>query len=381
MLNFDSIRPYNDLETAEAMNRLAMAKELGPISEFFFGKGMETPLREKLKQLKDVYGFQSEIMANAVRSVLEKTSDSLNIKGIGNIKDNRKHILISNHRDIILDPAIIQLILFDNGFPTTEIAVGDNLIANTLIEDVFRSNRMIKVMRGGTPREKYNFSRLLSSYIRDAVSSGRCSVWIAQRNGRTKDGIDRTSQGLMKMLEISGNDEFVKDFTELSILPVAVSYQFEPCDFLKARELYISRRKKYVKRPGEDTKSIITGITQKKGKIAFCFTPFISEEELEQCSALGKNESFQALAGTIDNRIRCNYELWDTNYIAADMIAGTSVHAGHYTEEGKEAFRDYMEKGLAAIVAEDPFIDITELRCIFLDIYANPVRLSCGDIN
>ncbi len=380
MTNYDSIRPYNDSETSEAMNRLAMAPELAPISEFIFGKGMEVALREKLKSLNDIYGFQSEIMAKAVRAILKKTAGSLNVKGVENIQDNRKHILISNHRDIILDPAIIQLILFDTGFATTEIAVGDNLIANSLIEDVFRSNRMIKVARGGTPREKYFFSQLLSSYMREAVTTGRCSVWIAQRNGRTKDGIDRTSQGLMKMMEISGSGDFVADFSELSLLPISVSYRFEPCDFLKARELYITRRKKYVKKPGEDTHSIITGITQQKGDISFCFSKAITADELEQCALLGKNERFQALANLIDSRIRGNFELWDTNYIAADMIAETDVHSSHYTADEKESFRNYMETGLAAIVAEDPYIDITELRCIFLDIYANPVRLHCGEI-
>ncbi|HIZ85880.1 MAG TPA: 1-acyl-sn-glycerol-3-phosphate acyltransferase [Candidatus Coprenecus stercoravium] len=373
-MDYTSIRPYNDQETSSALKRIAAAPELKPIADFVYGPGHEQELRERLCRLDGVYRFQTEVMAGIIQSIIDKTSAGLTVEGLDILEDGRKHVLISNHRDIILDPAIIQLVLFGHGISLTEIAVGDNLIANSLIEDIFRSNRMIKVSRGGTPREKYVSSSMLSSYIRERVVSGACSVWIAQRNGRSKDGHDMTEQGLMKMFGMSGSGDFIKDFNELSILPTAISYQYEPCEFLKAREVYISRREHYVKRPGEDTVSILTGVTQNKGHIAFHFCPEITEAELIECAAHGKNERFKALAAVIDQRICSSYKLWDTNYMALDLLDGGAANREKYTQDSLDAFVQHMEKGLSAIVEKDPYIDIEELREIYLSIYANPVR-------
>ena len=375
--DYDSIRPYTDEETSRALRRVADAPELKAISTFIYGPGQdrEDALRARLRSTDSIYGFQAGVMAEVIRSILQQTSSSLEVEGLENVEDGRKHVLMSNHRDIILDPAIIQLILFDSGVSTTEIAVGDNLIASSLIEDIFRSNRMIKVVRGGTPREKYVASSLLSSYMRGNIASGRCSVWIAQRGGRSKDGCDATSQGVLKMLDMSGSGDFIKDFSELSVLPIAISYQFEPCDFLKARELFISRRGQYVKKPGEDTHSILTGVTQQKGGIAFHFCRALSMEEIASCAVQGK-ERFKALAALIDDRICSSYRLWDTNYIALDILEGNDAGSSYYTAENRLSFIERMEKGLSAILQKDPDMDKDELREIFLSIYANPVRSS-----
>ena len=359
--NFDNIRPYTDEETSQALKRMAAAPELSAISTFLNGPGQdkEDALRALLRGLRTIDEFQARVMAGVIRSILHRTSTSLDVKGLDNVMDGRKHVLMSNHRDIILDPAIMQLILFDSGAPTTEIAVGDNLIANSLIEDIFRSNRMIKVVRGGTPREKYMASSMLSSYM---------------RSGRSKDGCDATSQGVLKMLDMSGAGDFIKDFLEISVLPFAISYQLEPCDFLKARELYITRRGQYVKKPGEDTHSILTGVTQDKGGIAFHFCPALTEEDITACAAQGKNDRFKALAAMLDDRICSNYRLWDTNYIALDIMEGSTANSAQYTPEARTAFVGRMEKGLSAIVEKDPDMDKDELREIFLSIYANPVH-------
>ena len=345
--DYSNIMPYDDRETSNALKRVASAPELKAISDFLYGPEHETELRNRLRGLDGVYQFQSSVMAGVIQAIIDKTSSGLSVKGLEYLQDGRKHVLVSNHRDIILDPAIIQLVLFNHHLATTEIAVGDNLIANSLIEDIFRSNRMIKVIRGGTPREKYLSSSLLSSYIRENIVSDRCSVWIAQRNGRSKDGHDVTEQGLLKMFEMSGSGDFVKDFKELSILPIAISYQYEPCDFLKARELY---------------------------SIAFHFCPEITEHELSECASYEKNERFKALAGVIDGRIYDSYRLWDTNYMAYDMLEGGETCASRYTPESREHFLRRMEKGLSAVVEKDPDIDMDELTEIFLSIYANPVR-------
>lgn len=373
---FDNIRPYNDEQTREALKRIAKAPEITQVCEFLRGSGIEEePLRKLLCSLDGIDDFQVKVMATVVRTVIAKTTKGVSTSGIENIKNGKKHIILSNHRDIMLDPSIIQLILFENGVSTTEIAVGDNLIANQFIEDAFRSNRMIKVTRGGTPREKYTASKLLSEYLRDCVVSDRCSAWIAQRNGRSKDGRDMTEQGLLKMFEMSGSGDFVKDFNELSILPVAISYQFEPCDFLKARELYITRKVgQYIKSPGEDTQSILIGLMQDKGKVSFDFSPEITLEEIQECAKLEKNEKFLALASVIDDRIRSNYKLWNNNYIAYDLLHASTRYSDKYTKEEKLYFVTYMEKGLSVILQKEPEIDAAELRNIFLSIYANPVE-------
>ncbi len=374
---FDNIRPYNDEQTREALKRIANAPEIKQVCEFMHGSGIsEDAMRQLLCSLNGIDDFQVKVMATVVRMVISKTTKGILTTGIENLKNGKKHIIVSNHRDIMLDPAIIQLILFENGISTTEIAVGDNLISSQFIEDVFRSNRMIKVTRGGTPREKYTASKLLSTYLRNCVASDRCSAWIAQRNGRSKDGKDMTEQGLLKMFEMSGNGDFVNDFDQLSILPVSISYQFEPCDFLKARELYITRRDgQYAKQPGEDTQSILIGLMQDKGLVSFDFSPEISREEIEECSKLDKNEKFVALAAKIDERIRSHYKLFDNNYIACDLLSGTDAHSDKYTPEAKGYFMTYMEKGLSVIVQKEPDINYDELKEIFLSIYAN--SLSC----
>lgn len=370
---YDDIRPYTDSETKAALGRIAGAPELDAISGFLFPGQSPDNLRRLIRKLDSVDSFQTEVMASAVRTIVKRTSEGVTYGGLENAMDGKTHIIVSNHRDIILDPAIIQLILHENHAPTTEIAVGDNLISSGFIEDIFRSNRMIKVVRGGTTREKYMASRHLSEYLRNDVVSGRCSVWIAQKNGRTKDGTDRTSQGLLKMFEMSGEGDFVNDFVNLSMLPVSISYQYEPCDFLKARELYISRRGEYVKQPGEDTNSILQGVLQYKGGIHFEFNRSITEKEIADCASLGKNERYQALALVIDDKIRSSFRLWDNNYIAYDMLNGGGRFAGKYSAEAASAFRAYMEKGLSAIVGKEPYILIGELREIFLSIYAGPI--------
>lgn len=183
--DYKEIRPYTDQEASRALKRVADAPELSAVSAFLYGSGpeKEAALRDVMRSLDTIDEFQAKVMAGVIRSILHKTSSSLEVSGLEYVEDGRKHVLMSNHRDIILDPAIMQLIFFEHKVSTTEIAVGDNLIANSFIEDVFRSNRMIKVVRGGNPREKYMASALLSSYMRDNISSGRCSVWIAQKGG------------------------------------------------------------------------------------------------------------------------------------------------------------------------------------------------------
>ncbi|MEG0517665.1 MAG: 1-acyl-sn-glycerol-3-phosphate acyltransferase [Bacteroidales bacterium] len=365
---FEDIRPYIDTEVSPALERIANNPLLNDISSYLFpGKG-ERYFKDILLSCETIDDFQNKVMAVVVRKILADTAKTLTFNGSNSFDNNQKHLIISNHRDIVLDSAIIQIILHDNGIKTTEIAVGDNLITSPFIEDIARTNKMIKVIRSTSPREVYTTSQVLSQYIRYNVSSAKSSIWIAQRNGRTKDGSDLTEQGLLKMLDMSGEGDFVKDFSELHILPVSISYEYEPCDLLKTMELFISRRKKYVKSKNEDLNSILTGIMQFKGNIHIEFNEPILLSEIDAASQFDKNERFKALATFIDHKIISGYKLWKNNYIAYDLLNDTQEYAGMYSSTDKHSFISYMKFKLQAMEG-----DSTELEDIFLAIYANPV--------
>lgn len=373
MDKFGDIRPYTDAEARDAFKRMADDPHIEPITNYIKPGLPVEAMRGLLSSLTSVWDFQHKVMYDVVTSIIRQTTAGVTYSGLENLKDGRTHLLISNHRDIILDPAIIQVLLYENKVHTTEIAVGDNLITSQFIEDITRSNGMIKVMRGGTPREIYSNSNHLSEYLRSKIAAGECSAWIAQRNGRTKDGKDQTSQGLVKMLQMSGSGNFVEDYAALNIVPISISYQYEPCDFLKARELYISKREQYVKQPGEDLQSMLTGLTQYKGNVHFYFAPTLSVEAISKCAELDKNERYKAIAGVIDSEIISSYRLWNTNYIAKDILDGTSNYSEYYSQQEKVEFEAYMEGGISKIVERENHICKDELREIFLSIYANPV--------
>ena len=368
---FDDIRPYNDSEVHPALERIVANPLFSNVAQYLFPGQDENLFKQLLLSCNSKEDFQVKVMSQIVAKILHGTAKELTFSGLEHFKGGKKHLIVSNHRDIVLDSAIIQLILHQHGVETTEIAVGDNLITSSFIEDITRSNKMIKVIRSSNPREVYTTSKVLSEYIRYNVANQKSSVWIAQRNGRTKDGIDVTEQGLLKMFDMSGSGDFVKDFAELSILPTSISYEFEPCDIQKAVEMYVSRRQKYVKAEGEDLKSILTGIMQPKGNIHIAFNEPVSLEEIQEASQLDKNEKFKAICTAMDRRIVAEYKLWGNNYIAYDMLNATNEYASMYTAEQKAAFEGYMAAQLASVKLPD--IDMVELKEIFLSIYANPV--------
>lgn len=371
---YNDIRPYTDAEVEDAVRRLPESPLLAELSEYFFG-GDNKKLAEILSNVKSVESFQEDVMAKVIIAIIDKSTTGLTYTGLENINQDVKHLIMSNHRDIILDPAFIQIIFYLNNLSTTQIAVGDNLISSPFIEDIIRSNRMIKVIRNSTAKEMYLSSKILSEYIRDCVTLNYSSVWIAQGNGRTKNGIDFTEQGLLKMLDMSGKGDFAKSFDELHILPMSISYQYEPCDFLKVRELFITRRRKYIKSKGEDTFSIITGVKQNKGGVHIHFNPTIHREELDNISELNKNDRFKALAHTLDRSIVSSYKLWNTNYIAYDILNKRDQYRDYYTEKERENFIGYCHAGLEKMVGHDPELtgNTEELKEIFYSIYANPL--------
>lgn len=371
-LDYASISPYTDEEAVEALRRVAQNPFLPIVSKFLFPDEPFYTLRRLLKSINSIDDFQQVVMSKMIMTVIQRSSSGFTFDGLENVPKDRKFLAVSNHRDIILDPAMIQWTLFYNDLPLTEICVGSNLLeSNRMVSDLLRSNRMIKVIRGISARELYLSSKLLSSYIRDRITSGGSSVWIAQREGRTKNGLDKTEQGLLKMFDMSGKGSFEENFNELNILPMSISYEYESCDIRKARELLISRKQKYVKKKHEDTHSIISGISQWKGGINLSIDKPITPEEVHEASVLDKNDRYQALRKTLDERIIRNYKLWKTNFIAYDMLEGKGKYSDRYSKENVEEFEGYMAHKLGKV---ERSLNHDELKQIFLDIYANPVR-------
>ena len=367
---FESISPYTDAEAAEALSKLAEYPLLSQVSQHFFPEEEPVFLKNLLKSIKTIDEFQVLVMQKFVRWVLEHTAKNFSYDSIANIDPAKKFLALSNHRDIIMDPAITQLVLYTNGVPMTEIAVGDNLITNKTIEWLIRSNRMIKVVRGISARELYLSSQLLSKYIRLNITENRSSIWLAQRQGRTKNGYDITEQGLLKMLDMSGKADFQTNFEELNIIPMSISYEYEPCDVLKARELVISRKHKYVKADGEDLNSIMVGIMQQKGNIHLNIGTQLTSDEIAAAALCDKNDRYQLIRHAVDLRVIDGYKLWKNNYVAYDLLNHSFKYSEKYDISDIERFVAYMEHQLDTVEKE---INREDLRRIFLGIYANPV--------
>ena len=370
LTEFEGISPYTDEQASEALGKLADHPMVGQASHYFFPEEAPDFLKNVLKRIKTIDEFQVLVMQRFVRWVLEHTAKNFSYDGISNIDTSKKFLALSNHRDIIMDPAITQLVLHINGIPMTEIAVGDNLISSPEIEYLIRSNRMIKVVRGISARELYLSSQLLSKYIRLNITEQRSSIWLAQRQGRTKNGYDVTEQGLLKMLDMSGTSDFKTNFEELNIIPMSISYEYEPCDILKARENVISRKHKYVKAEGEDLNSIMVGIMQQKGNVHLNIGKPITTEEIEAAAQCDKNDRYQQIRHAVDIRVIDGYKLWKTNYIAYDILNQSFKYSHMYDPTEAQNFVAYMEHQLDTV---EPELNREDLRRIFLEIYANSV--------
>ena len=368
---FNDIAPFTDDEAAAALTRLSNHPNVPWISKFIFRDQPETYLRDILRSIHTVDDFQKKVMSFAIEWVIRNSVHNFSYDGLSKLEAIQgKYLAMSNHRDIILDPAFLQIILHRNNLPTTQICVGDNLLRHKSVELLIRSNRMIKVIRGISARELYLSSQHLSEYIRHTITSGESSVWIAQRQGRTKNGLDTTEQGLLKMFDMSGTKDFVQNFLELNIVPLSISYEYEPCDILKAREVMISRRQKYVKTENEDLQSIMVGIRQPKGNVHLNFGDPLTEEEIRAAAGCDKNDRYQAIRQAVDRRIIQGYRLWKTNYLAYDLMNGTRKYADRYSSDDEKAFKAYMQQQMQFA---EPELDRAELSDIFLHIYGNPV--------
>lgn len=370
---FENIRPYSDEEAVQALKRVAANPLLGIISKYLYPREDPAYLSKMTTSVKDVTNFQWTVMYEVVTAILAKTAEGFTVSGVENIRGIKGRFLaVSNHRDIVLDPALLLYAIKDAGMDSLELCVGNNLLQNQMIEDLMRSNRMITVIRGTSAREIYSSSKILSKYIRHKITTGESSVWIAQREGRTKNGLDCTEQGVLKMFDMSGERNFEDNFNELNLVPISISYEYEPCDSRKAREILIKKTTgRYVKKKNEDTHSIMTGITQRKGHIHLHFGTPLSPEEIRYASKFNGNDRYQAIMHIMDDRITEGYQLFKTNYMGYDLMNGTSRFLGiKYLPEDLDRFKEYVNHKLGKLESR---LDRNALEDIFLHIYGNPV--------
>lgn len=367
--DFDDIRPYTDQEIPAAMQRIADSSMLPILVSYVFPDMSTDEIKQMLCSFKTIKDFQMGVMYHVNRQVINQSISEFTFGGLEQLEKDKSYLFVSNHRDIMLDASLLQNVLVGEGLETSQITFGANLMMNPLVIDIGKSNKMFKVERpGGNAKDFYKGSLHLSQYIRNVIVDEKESVWIAQRNGRTKDGNDQTDQGIIKMFCMSKSENKIEALNELNIVPISVSYEWESCDILKAIELYESKNVKYIKKPGEDLNSILTGILQYKGRVHFQVCPMITKEELLQFDDCTNNEYHRNVARLIDQRILSSYRLWPNNYIAYDMNYGQQRFVGEYTPEEKKAFEKHLDK------LEKYDGDANILKDILLAIYSNPVK-------
>ena len=374
--DFDEIRPYEAGEMKQAFEDLINDRQFSLVLKGFapwLPKGVRNGLlRLAFTGVKTPLDFQKRFMKPVVKWIIRKhtdgcTFDDLELKRDGVDVTRERYTFVSNHRDIVLDSAFLDVMLVDAGYPTTvEIGIGDNLLIYPWIKRLVRMNKAFTVRRGLTAHEMMRSSQLMSSYIHYAVTQKRENIWIAQREGRAKDSDDRTQDSVLKMLSMGG------DLQELNIVPLTISYEYDPCDYLKAQEFQQKRDNPgFKKSRQDDLDNMKTGIFGYKGRVHYhCARPI--NTWLDELKDLPRKEYFSMLSQRIDRELHHNYRLYPCNYIAIDELEGTSSHADQYTQADVQRFDQYLAGQLAKIQIPDK--DEAFLRERMLTMYANPVR-------
>lgn len=369
MSKIDGIRYFYDDEVNDALLSAAKHPMMKALMQFTFPNHNEGFWLDEFKNIHSINDFQSRIISHTVRQIIYKSSDGLSISGFDKLDKNTAYLFISNHRDIVLDTSLLNLALFDNGLILTASAVGDNLVQKSFIHTLSKLTRNFLVQRDLPIREQLNSSKLLSEYIYALLNKENRSVWIAQREGRAKDGNDFTQQGILKMLAMATNGDvpLIDFFKSLKIVPLSISYEYDPTDAQKIPQLIAkSKNEVYLKNEDEDFKTILNGALGQKKHIHL-HAGNVLDKELDCISYQyeNKNKQLQAIAQVIDDSIIKNYKLWPTKYIAYDLLHKTDQYSEYYTKEEKQLFERRLEM---RINSSDEMT-----RKHFLEMYANPV--------
>lgn len=368
MSKFDLIRPFYDSEVNDGIQSVLHHPMMKALMNFTFPEMEENEWKEQLQRTHSIRDFQCNFIYHSVQKVLERSSDGLTTSGFDKLEDNTAYLFISNHRDIILDTSLLNVCLFEHGLVMTASAIGDNLVKKDFLLKLSKLNRNFLVQRGLSPRELLHSSKLMSEYISHLLQRENRSVWIAQREGRTKDGNDATHQGVLKMLAMGADGEKPMDyFKKIKIVPVSISYEYDPTDALKMPQLMAEANNEiYTKEKNEDFINLLSGIMGQKKHIHIHVGDVLTDAiDVIKSENNNTNKQIQALASAIDDAILKDYKLWPTNFIAYDLLNKTTQFQDRYTENEKMLFERRLEMK----------IDITNPMMVesFLAMYANPV--------
>lgn len=372
--SFDTLRPYRDEEVRDAFLRVTKEPEFKTVMKYLFQDKADDMI-EFFLTLNSVYDFQSKVIAPFLLDLSKKTMDSLTISGLDNLKGDKKYLIMSNHRDIVGDAAILNTLMITNGFDTAENAIGDNLCSRPWITEMMKLNKNFIVKRSGTKREIFEASKLLSSYIRKNIVEKSNSIWIAQREGRAKDANDRTQESLLKMFSMSSGSDLKQGFLELNILPVSISYEYDACDYLKAKEFQQKRDDANFKKSKEDdVLNMQVGLTGYKGRVHYEVMPDINDILQNEISDNDDRTAIvEKVAVIIDRCIHANYQIYPGNYVALDLLEGRDVGCSeNYTAEEKERFVNYLNGQIDKIDLVNKDTDF--LKTKILEMYANPLK-------
>jgi len=366
--NFDDIRPFYDSEIGAGLAILSHEPQLLFSLKQIYPKKSTRNIIKILESFRTTKDFQVTIIKALLKKLAAKTTTKLSISGLKEVANKQNRLFISNHRDIILDSAFLNVLLLDNGWETCEISIGDNLFIAPWVEKLVRINKSIVVKRNLPVRQILEASAKLSAYIRHSITELKNSIWIAQREGRAKNSDDRTQEAVLKMFNISGSDSVLENMRQLNITPIAISYEYDPCDYLKAKEMQQRRdNPDFRKLPEDDQKNMLTGLWGWKGHVHYEVSGI--EAEIDSIATGNKNEQIAALAQLIDKKIHQNYKIYPVNIIAFDLLKN-NISAGKYTPEEKAKFEKYLQSRIEKIDLGNKDADF--LRTKILEMYANP---------
>ena len=370
---FDAIRPWEPEDLPEVYDRLLANEQFKQVLAYLYPQVPLDMIAQKLKACKTNLDFQLAFAYDFVNGILKKASTGCEMD-CSAIDNTKRYTFISNHRDIVLDSAILDVLLVDAKFTTTcEIAIGDNLLSLPWVKDLVRVNKAFIVERALSMRQMLMSSKRLSDYMHFAIKEKHENIWIAQREGRAKDSNDRTQKSILQMMSMGGDGSVIERLRQLHLVPLSISYEYDPCDYLKAKEFQQKRDDaQWKKGPSDDLVSMQTGIYGYKGHIHYHAAPCLDEYLDSLDPDMPKQDIYNKVAAYIDRQIHGNYRLYPGNYVALDALEGTDAHANQYSAEQKEQFMRYLAGQLAKI--DLPNKDEAYLKERLLTMYANPVR-------
>ncbi len=369
---YDEIRPYVAEEIPQICEELIADPEFQAVIGYAFKDIPFEHIAASMRASKDSLEFQKALIYPFMKGVLQKLSSGLTVS-FENKERMKESLCISNHRDIIMDSAFLSVVFVEAVGNTVEIAIGDNLLIRPWIKKLVRLNRSFIVQRSASIREMLASSKRLSSYMHYTIAERHQPIWLAQREGRAKDSNDRTQEGLIKMLSMYSSGDIIDALMELNIAPTTISYEFDPCDYLKAKEFQLKRdNPEWKKAPGDDLENMKVGMFGYKGGIHYHIADCINEEIDKIDRSLGKNEKTAAVARIIDRHIHKNYKFWPINYYYYELLTGDTQFADRYTAEDKAKLDAYLNGQIAKV--DLPNRDEEFCRTKIMEMYANPVK-------